>query len=252
MKHPFTDIVVLVHNNLVVTRGFVKHLFKNTNNFHLIFVDNGSNEETAEYLRDGEKNGKWELLRSDTNLGIIRGRNFGATHVKADYFVNIDNDQYVGTRWLEILHTLMSDGYDIAGKEAWALIPPNSGGIVTMADGQYKRDYYPFRHCSVKSEKFTYIGCGGMLIKKKVYKKIGLFDDRFHPAFFEDPDLGFTAIRAGFKLGWAPNCPIEHLAHQTIAHQDLFQKQTQFLKSWRAFQKKWTPYFPKPNKMREP
>jgi len=48
--NPKTDIVVLVHNSLPVTKGFIKHLFQNTENFRLIEVDNGSGAETAEYL----------------------------------------------------------------------------------------------------------------------------------------------------------------------------------------------------------
>jgi len=49
--HDKVDIICLVHNGLEVTRGFVDHLYKNTDNFQLIFVDNGSNQSTQEYLQ---------------------------------------------------------------------------------------------------------------------------------------------------------------------------------------------------------
>ncbi len=244
MDYPHTDIVCLVHNNLPVTQGFTKKLFENTENFRLIFVDNGSDKQTATFLQTGADEGQWTLIRSEENLGVIGGRNLGVQSVESDYFLNIDNDQYPRKGWLQGLHNLMSQGYDIVGVEAWCLLPPKSRGTVMVGSNTYKRDYYPTKHCVNKRDRFTYIGCGGMLIKKKVYDDIGLFDEQFGPAYFEDPDFCFRAIQAGYKLGWLHNCPIDHLAHQTITNQTLFRKNDQFIKSWRRFQKKWTPYYP--------
>jgi len=158
--------------------------------------------------------------------------------------MNIDNDQYPQIGWLNQLYNLMDQGFDIVGPEAWRLVPPGKQGSVVMNNKSYNRDYYPYRHCTQKNEKYTYIGCGGMLVKKKVYDDIGLFDDRFSPAYFEDPDFCFRAIQSGYKLGWCHNCNITHLAHQTINGQKLFKKNEQFIKSWKKFQQKWKPYFP--------
>lgn len=244
--HEKTDIICLVHNQLPITRGFVKHLFDNTENFRLIFVDNGSTDGTADFLAEGEKEEKWKVVSPGRNLGIIEGRNLGAKEIKSPYFMNIDNDQYVKKGWLDSLFELMNEGYDIVGPEAWALHPPGSGGAVVMGNVTHGRSYYPFRRCTNPKERFTYIGCGGMLIKKQVYDNIGLFDERFSPAYFEDPDFCFRSIKAGYKLGWCPQCPIQHLAHQTIGTQKTFQKNAQFMKSWKAFIQKWHPYFPEP------
>ena len=249
--HPRTDIIVLVHNRLDITKGFVKQLFMNTENFRLIFVDNGSTDQTPRFLKEGEEQGKWEVLRPGKNLGVINGRNFATTHVEADYFLHIDNDQYPGRGWLQGLFRLIDQGYDIAGPEGWELIPPKAPGGALVVGGEVviDRTYYPYKRCLRPNDFFTYIGCGGTLMKTAVYKKIGLFDERFSPAYFEDPDFCFRAILAGFKLGWYYKCPITHLAHQTFNSQQLFNKKSQFNKSWKAFRDKWHSYYPKPMKM---
>ncbi len=247
---PCTDIICLVHNNLAVTKKFVQHLFKNTSNFKLVFVDNGSFDNTPKYLKEGEEQGKWKVVTSSKNLGVIEGRNLGAQYITSDYFMNIDNDQYVGDGWLDGLFQLMNSGYDIVGPEAWQLTPPRSAGAIVMG-GQVIQDrsYFPFKHCEKPKDQFTYIGCGGMLIKKTVYDNIGLFDKRFSPAYFEDPDFGFRALQAGYKLGWKHKCPITHLAHQTFNDQKLFNKNAQFTRSWTRFRDKWFPFFPEPMRM---
>lgn len=247
--HPLTDIIVLVHNRLEVTKEFVKRLFGSTDNFHLIFFNNGSDETTSDYLKHGSEKGRWSLLTSAKNLGIVEPRNIAAEKVKADYFVNLDNDQYPRTGWLQQLHDLINLGFDVAGCEAWRLHPPNKGGHVVLHTKPYTMDYFPYKRCTRISDSFTYIGCGGMLIKTQVYKDVGLFDLRFSPAYFEDPDFTFKLIQKNYKLGWKPDCPIDHLGHQTITTQSLFNKNEQFIKSWSKFRDKWNPYYPNLIKM---
>jgi GT2 family glycosyltransferase len=245
---PQTDIICLVHNQLPITKVFVEKIFKYTENFSLIFVNNNSTDGTAKWLEEGSD--RWTVIHATdingnrSNLGVIGGRNLGVKYISSKFFVNLDNDQYVGYNWLELLHATMEKGYDIVGKEAWQLVPPGKGGVVMINGKERNRDYFPFHQCKIPNEKFTYIGCGGMLIKTEVYNKIGLFDEQFSPAYYEDPDLTFRAIKAGFKIGWCPQCPIKHLAHQTIGKQKDFNKNEQFLRSWDRFRKKWNGWFP--------
>lgn len=246
MPHPLTDIVCLVHNQLDITKKFTENLFKHTENFQLLFVDNGSDEATSKFLYDGYHNKKWNLIRFTKNEGIVSPRNDAAKTLTNDFFLNIDNDQIPGKNWLAKLHSLISKGYDVVGCESWCLYPPNTGGNLVINNNVFDRSYYPFKRCRKKHEKFTYIGCGGMLIKRSVYDKIGLFDEKYNPCYFEDPDFNFRCIKEGFKLGWCYECDINHLANQTTSTQKLFNKNDQFIKSWSYFKSKWTPYFPEP------
>ena len=248
--HPVTDIVVLTHNKIDITKGFIDQLYKHTEKsaFNLIFVDNNSTDGTVDFLKENQDKLNWSVYYSKENLGIIKGRNLGASLVKSDFFLNIDNDQYPGKNWLNELHALMNVGYDVVGCEAWLLSPPNSKKEIILQNQKFK-DYFPYRKAVNKTDYFSYIGCGGMLIKKSVYDSIGLFDDLFSPAYFEDPDFSFRCIKSGYKLGWCYKCNITHLAHQTMNSQKLFQKNDQFIRSLKNFQKKWFPYYPDPVRM---
>jgi GT2 family glycosyltransferase len=174
----------------------------------------------------------FDLCRSNTNLGIVKGRNRAVeTFLRFDRFIILDDDQMVGPGWLEPLQSKMEEGYDLVGHEAWRMIqPPNP------------RAYWPFRKCHSRDEPYSYLGCGGQLVSRKLYDKIGLYDEQFNPAYFEDPDLSFRAVRSGFKITWTPS-NIEHVGHQTVNRQTLFNKTEQFSKSWHLFKQKWMPYY---------
>lgn len=254
--HPKIDLLCLAHNSLKTTKGFVDHLYKNTQNFRISFLNNGSTDDTDSYLKNiCSKYDNCLYFQSDVNLGVIRGRNFLAKclfdshdfiNTPTDYFMNIDNDQYpTQDCWLQKIYDLMIKGYDIVGIDAWRLSKPGSTQYVVLK-GQEMRDssYFPCYHCSKKGDNFTYVGAGGCLIKKEVYDNIGLFDERYRMCYFEDPDLIFRSIQAGYKIGWLDNCPVKHLGHQTFNIQKTYDRHKEFLNSWREFKNRWYPYFP--------
>lgn len=234
-----TDIIVLVFDAFECTKQFCERVEAHTKDYRLCLWDNGSTDQrTLDYLTDGAKAGRWEWHHSPTNLGIVTGRNKAVEHfLKADRFVIIDNDQYVDDGWMASLSKKLEEGCDIVGPEAWRLIPPATTGV------RPANAYFPFRKCSNPNEHFCYIGCGGQLIRRAVYDKIGLYDEQFNPAYFEDPDFSYRAIQAGFRLGWVPDAPITHIGGTTTSRQSLFTRGSQFRRSLNRFQQKWYPYY---------
>lgn len=223
-----TTIVVLSHNAKEVTEKFLELLAKNTNpsSFSLIMIDNGSSDGTRGILR------KWlepleevTLILNNENLGVIGGRNMGHAIFQndpKDYICFLDNDQFVREGWLEQYHSFMAEGgYDIIGADAW------------LMDSRFM----PIRNCKKAGEPYSYVGCGGMMAKRKVVDTIGLFDEQFNPAYFEDPDFNFRAREAGFSIGWNSAAKIEHLPHQTLGKNP--DRMKIFGQSYDKFKKKW-------------
>lgn len=228
--HEKTAIIVLSHNGLDVTKRFLHALYKYTQNFHLVMIDNASSDGTPAYLTEFSKlQTNMTLVLNDTNLGVIGGRNQGygiyaALPDKPPYFVFLDNDQFVQPRWLDLHHAAMTEGrYDLIGVEAWLL----------------NRSFWPVKNCKKPGEPFSYVGCGGMMIKASVADAIGMFDPQFNPCYFEDPDFCFRARQASFKIGWNYKARVIHLPHQTLGKnakrwQHLKSSHTKFREKWRG------------------
>ncbi len=221
------DILLLTYNNLSATKICIDNIYKHTliNDFKLFILDNNSQDGTIEYLQE-IKNQYNNIYISfqQKNYGIIEGRNrcfdFSRENSDSKYIFIIDNDQYVQEGWLDSYLELMKS-YDIVGIEAWLM---------------RERDFYPYRKIKSKDEEFSYVGCGGLMIKNGIFEELGKFDERFSPMFFEDPDLIFRANEAGYKIGWNYNDVIKHRHCGPLLNKKTRQY---FNRSWRLFQEKW-------------
>jgi GT2 family glycosyltransferase len=226
-----TSIIVLSHNAVDITKEFIKTLYNHTdpNKFNLIMIDNASSDGAVEFLSDYLKDLNNSILISNSeNLGVIGGRNQGYNisselDDKSKYILFIDNDQFVKEGWLEHHISVLERGYDIVGVEAW----------------QMSKTFLPILHIQKLNCYFNYVGCGGMIVKKEVFEKIGILDERFNPCYFEDPDFVFRSYDAGFKIGWNMKAKIVHMPHQTLGKLNPQEKTNKFIKSLNEFRNKW-------------
>jgi len=197
----------------------------------LVIVDNGSTDGTKEYLEKIDRDNV-HIISLDHNSGVIDGRNTGyekSKHLEYDYLLFLDNDQFVEKEWLDQHLFFMKQGlYDVLGVEAWEM----------------SENFRPLRIAQNPTDYYTYVGAGGMLIRRRVVEEIGLFDTNFSPMYFEDPDFNFRCHKRGFHLGWNPYARIMHKPHQTMSIISQEDKHKNFRKSLKYFREKWKNYSP--------
>lgn len=56
-----------------------------------------------------------------------------------------------------------------------------------------------------------------VLLKKSVFMSLGGFDERFSPAYWEDVDLSYRAIKRGYRVLHCPSEPVFHRRGETTA-----------------------------------
>lgn len=109
MTDKLMSIVMLSWNRLHYSKQTLECIIKKTTIPHeLIFVDNGSQDGTREYLKSMEHKTNAERVIyqfNDKNLGVAGGRNSGLVNAKGDYLVTIDDDVLVPDKWDILLST---------------------------------------------------------------------------------------------------------------------------------------------------
>jgi GT2 family glycosyltransferase len=233
MNNTRVALVVLSHNSWSISKKFIESYLMNTDSSlcHLFWVENGSTDETKDNLLKFVDDNNDRLITLDvekSNTGVIGGRNIGfewflTTDMgkQCSHIMFLDNDQFVKKGWLEHHLSILDMGFDLVGVEAWLM----------------NQALFPVKRCTKPAERFTYVGCGGMLMRRSVAESVREFDNDFNPCYFEDPDFCFRAFDAGFNMAWNYLAKIVHLPHQTLGNRS--DKTEKFIKSMKIFQSKW-------------
>lgn len=96
------SFLILHYKNINETTECIKSIIDNVkyDNYDIVIVDNGSNNNTGEELRDKyESNSKIKVIISEENLGFAKGNNIGFNYIKnnldSDFIVMINSDTII-------------------------------------------------------------------------------------------------------------------------------------------------------------
>ena len=210
--NPKVTVVVLNYNQLSETSKCLKSLGAlSYPSFDMIVVDNGSRENPQEVLKDHFQKVHWILLRE--NVGFAAGCNQGigwALSHGAEAILLLNNDTRVSA---DLLDKMVES----------AFLDPRTGvvgGVVYRAENLdrpflagMRFDFFRARIVRLlpKKKKETVPSVSGscLLVKKEVFEKIGLLDERFF-IYFEETDFCYRAREADFGVLYDPRVTIQH------------------------------------------
>lgn len=171
---------------------------------NIVIVDNASIDGGTTGIKSITGTTSIKIIRNKENLGFAGGSNIGIRYALkegATHVLLLNPDTVVRKN---LIKPLFENGADIVGpvikfkrKGEWTY---DLGGVVNFFIGRTS-------HNEVSSP--TYISGACMLVKKAVFKKIGLFDERFF-LYFEDVDFCLRAKKAGFSVCVEPRSQVVH------------------------------------------
>jgi hypothetical protein len=195
------SIIILNWNGKPHLKNCLESIKRNTKypNYEVIITDQGSKDGSVEML---EKEYPWvRLIKNPKNYGIPKGTNQAFAIAKGEYFFLLGNDTLVTPKWLEnAVKILESDRR-----------------ICTVGSTQINADTYHNKKYTLKNtlRKRANVNSVGMLIRRKVYERIGGYDEaNFSPYGGDETDWNFRATNLGYKIVEAGNVVIAHL-HST-------------------------------------
>lgn len=174
----------------------------------VIVVDNGSSDGSAALVR--ERYPQVNLIENERNLGFAGGCNVGLQAAQGEYLMLVNQDVTVQAGWLgAMLDALVLPGVGIAGCKL--LYPDGSiqhaGGIIRcpLAHPDHYGYHEPDRGQWDEQREVDYVVGAAMGLRRELMERIGLFDEGFFPAFYEDTDFCFRARAAGYQVMYAPD-----------------------------------------------
>lgn len=201
-----TTIIIPCKDGLPYTKACLRSIEKHTNAPHkIIVVDDGSGQKTQDFLKKQER---IEVIRNKKSQGFPFSSNQGASKVKSDFFIIMNNDVEVTDNWLTMLLDTMKANQRIGvlGPKTNRISGPQqdpNARYSSMAEMQKYAETIRNRK-PPRLEFWPRIVFFCVLIRTALYKQIGGLDENFGLGNFEDDDYCLRAT----LTGW--NCAIDH------------------------------------------
>ncbi len=197
-------IVILNFNGWQETLICVDAVLKQScEDFHIYLIENGSKDDSIKRLKKIENHPKITYVKNPKNLGFAGGVNQGINHAienDYEYVALLNNDAIVDKDWLK---QLVATSKKVGSSATTGLLLDGPGKKIESTGDSYSDWGLPFprqrdENISKALESgFVFGGtAGASLYTTKLFKDIGLFDEKFF-AYFEDTDISFRAQLAG-------------------------------------------------------
>ncbi len=209
------SVIIPVFNQIEFTRACLASLQQHGDGvpYEVIVVDDGSKDATSDILAEI---GGITYLRAEVNEGFIASCNRGAGAARGKYLVFLNNDTVVKKGWLaSLLETFRLEPE--AGLVGSKLIYPDgrlqeAGGIVWRDGSAWNRGKFedPAKPEYNYLKEVDYCSAASVMIPKTLFERLGGFDPKYAPAYYEDTDLAFKVRQSGRKVLYQPLSVVVH------------------------------------------
>ncbi|HEX5707904.1 MAG TPA: glycosyltransferase family 2 protein, partial [Pyrinomonadaceae bacterium] len=215
-RGPKTSIIIPVFNQVEYTFQALRSLlaeidFRET---EIIVVNNASRDETQELLAHFD--GLVRVINNEENRGFVDACNQGAAVSRGRFLVFLNNDTVVLRDWLVALVETAEADERVGAVGSLFLYPTGmvqEAGSIVWRDGgahHYGWGGRPEDARFAFAREVDYCSGASLLVRRELFERLGGFDRRFAPAYYEDVDLCFGVRALGYKVVYQPASRIVH------------------------------------------
>jgi GT2 family glycosyltransferase len=241
------SIIIPVFNKAEFTFQCIQSLLQEIDlrENEVIVVDNGSTDQTDAVLAHFRN--VVRVIRNEENRGFVDACNQGAAAARGQYLVFLNNDTKVLPGWLShLVDTIEADPANGAVGSIF-LYPDGSiqeAGAIVWTNGEahhYGWGASPDDRRFNFAREVDYCSAASLLIRTEIFNRLGGFDRRFAPAYYEDVDLCFGVRSLGYQVRYQPMSRLVHFEGATAGSDTTrgfkqFQivNREKFVRKWRS------------------
>ncbi len=218
IKRPKVGIVVLNYNGMTkfekVFKKCVDSIVKTSyDNLKICFVDNGSSDNSVEYLKSINDKRVF-ILELKNNFGWSGGNNRGAIFCKdCKYIAFVNNDiEIIDPHWLNNLVSILETNPNIG------VIQPliyNKDGSISLGFSIGRLGFPKIRKYGDIYRPLFYVSGAALITRAELFFRIGGFDESLF-LLHDDLDYSWRILLAGYKPAVSYSSKVFHYGGKTF------------------------------------
>jgi GT2 family glycosyltransferase len=212
--HPQISVLLILFNRAELTLSCLRSLFADRDTrLEIVIVDNASTDATSRLL---SRIHGVTILRNEENKHFLRGVNQAAETARGKHLLILNNDTELLPGSLLAALTTLESKVDIGGVGGKLILPDGSlqeAGSIVWNDGSclgYARGLDPTDPVAMFRRDVDYCSAAFLLTPKDVFDRLGGFDIRYEPAYYEETDYCMRLWQAGLRVVYEPSAIILH------------------------------------------
>ena len=216
---PLASVVILSHNSKRFLGPCLKSvLATNYANYEIILVDNSSTDGSIDFVKSNfHQSPRLRLVLTQQNVGPSAGRNIGARIAKGKYLAFLDSDTEVDAAWLASAIGILEQHPTIGAVQCKLRLMQDPSKLDYIGDFISQFGFLvqklplgaPDNQAPRNPELVFGVKSAGMITRKALFDKIGMFDEDFF-IYLEETDLCWRIWLAGCQVAFVPESVVYH------------------------------------------
>ncbi len=211
---PQISIIMILFNRAELTLSCLRSLFaEKDTRYEVVIVDNASTDSTSTLLSriHGVK-----ILHNKENNHFLRGVNQAAEAARGKHLLILNNDTELFPGTLIAALTTLESAPDVGAVGGKLILPDGrlqEAGSIVWKDGSclgYARGLDPTDPVAMFRRDVDYCSAAFLLTPKDIFDRLGGFDTRYEPAYYEETDYCMRLWQAGLRVIYEPAAVILH------------------------------------------
>jgi len=244
-SYPKISIIIITYNQVDALKRNLECIKSKTTykNYEIIIVTNNLDENSE--MRKFLKSLQYPIHVFEEKYSFGGMNNFGASKAEGEYLLFLNDDvEITSPNWLEAFLTLgLKESTGVVGGKL--LLDDGKlqdcGGIVWKNGNawNYGRNQDPDEPGLNYVRDVDYCSGSCLFVRKEIFDKVGGFDRKFDPAYWEDVDLCFSIRKLGYKILYQPLATLIHYEGSTQGTSTDTGLKSYQVENLKKFQEKW-------------
>ncbi len=216
---PFVSVIIVNYNGRQLLKDCLDSLSRlnyDKDRFEVIIVDNGSIDDSVEYVKKNYSKAK--IIKNKIN-NYCRANNLGIKKSKGEFVALLNNDTMVDKDWLRELTDVITADSKIGCCGSKILFPDKK--IQSASHYEFPNFYWGDRGLREPDvgqyeflEEVTSLSGAAVLFRRGCLQDVGHIDEDF-VMYLEDVDMFLRCRQKGWKLLYVPKSIVYHKFHST-------------------------------------